>query len=57
MPAVSIFPRGLKPDALYREETSGRVYPAGALMSAGLPLPLGMGEYESACFHLLAVSG
>ena len=52
---VYIFPRGLKSGILYRDEESGRIYPSDALMSAGLPLPQGLGESESVCLHLLAV--
>ena len=55
MPAVYVFPRGLKPGALYRDEAAGRIYPADALMSAGLPLPQGMGQYGSVCIHLKEV--
>ena len=39
--------RGLTPGAMYRDEESGRVYPADALMEAGLPMPTPTGEYEA----------
>ena len=52
MPPVYIFPRGLRSGALYRDEDSGRVYSSDALMSAGLPLPQGIGQYESTSFYL-----
>ena len=42
--------KGLKPDALYREEESGRTYYGGALMEAGIPLP-DMGEYQACQLH------
>lgn len=37
--------KGLSGGCMYREEISGRVYPADALMEAGMPLPIEMGEY------------
>lgn len=39
--------RGLKPDAVYLEEQSGRQYSGAALMHAGIPLPPFTGEYEA----------
>lgn len=56
---------GLTPGAMYREEDSGRVYSANALMSQGLPMPKitipGLshqvipGEYEAFQIHLCKV--
>lgn len=47
--------RGLTPDRLYRERSSGTVYPACALMDTGLPLPLEKGDFRSYefCFDRL----
>ena len=39
--------RGLKPDAVYLEEQSGRQYSGAAMMHAGIPLPPFTGEYEA----------
>ena len=39
--------RGLKPDAVYLEEQSGRQYSGAALMHAGIPLPPFTEEYEA----------
>lgn len=39
--------RGLKPDAVYLEEQSGRQYSGAALMHAGIPLPPFTREYEA----------
>ena len=44
--------RGLKPDAVYLEEQSGRQYSGAALMHAGIPLPPFTGEYEAYQFSL-----
>jgi len=38
MASFYVVPRGLTSGALYREKTSGRIYPADALMDSGLPL-------------------
>jgi alpha-galactosidase len=52
LPAIYVKPRGLTPGALYRERESGRVYPADALMDAGLPFPQPAAEYASHIWHL-----
>ena len=44
--------RGLKPDAVYLEEQSGRQYSGAALMHAGIPLPPFTREYEAYQFSL-----
>ena len=36
---------GLDENALYKEEAGGKVYSGSALMEAGIPLPVEMGEY------------
>lgn len=45
MPVTYLRLRGLERDAVYEEAATGRRYTGGALMDAGLPLPLKMGEY------------
>ena len=47
--------RGLKKDCFYRDEETGRVYPANALMQIGLPIPVEMGEYNSYRWHFVKV--
>ena len=44
-PVTYIRLQGLSSGAAYRDEESGRVYPADALMEAGLPMPAPFGEY------------
>lgn len=39
--------QGLNPDAMYREETTGRLYNGSALMEAGLPILMEFGEYQA----------
>lgn len=45
--AVYVRLHGLKPDAVYLEEQSGRQYFGAALMYAGIPLPPFIREYEA----------
>lgn len=47
--------RGLKKDCFYRDEETGRIYPANALMQIGIPVPVEMGEYNSYVWHLIRV--
>ena len=47
--------RGLKKDSFYRDEATGIVYPANALMQIGLPVPVEMGEYRSYTWHFVKV--
>ncbi len=47
--------RGLKKDRFYKDEESGTVYPANALMQIGLPVPAEMGEYNSYRWHFTIV--
>ena len=51
--SLYVVPRGLTPDALYRDEETGGIYPADALMCMGVPLPSGLHEYQSHRYHLL----
>lgn len=48
--------KGLRDDAYYREQTSGKVYAGAALMEAGLPLPVETGEYRAYQLHFVEVS-
>lgn len=43
--------RGLKKDALYQEECTGKIYPANALMEVGYPLPAELGSYQTFQIH------
>ena len=45
--------RGLKPDAVYLEENSGKQYFGAALMAAGIPLPAFTYEYEAYQFSFV----
>ena len=45
-PVFYVYLRGLKADARYQRTDTGRVYSGAALMKAGLPLPLELGEYQ-----------
>lgn len=45
--------RGLKPDAVYLEENSGKQYFGVALMAAGIPLPAFTHEYEAYQFSFV----
>lgn len=44
--------KGLKEGALYQDVKTARVYPAEALMEAGIPLPIEAGEYLAYQMHL-----
>lgn len=50
-----VVPRGLTPGALYREATSGNVYPADALMDMGIPLPVGSAPYMTRMYHFVRI--
>jgi alpha-galactosidase len=39
--------KGLEDNCTYREENSGKEYNSNALMEAGIPLPIEMGEYKA----------
>ena len=45
--------RGLKPDAVYLEEYSGKQYFGAALMAVGIPLPVSAYEYEAYQFSFV----
>ena len=44
-PVTYVRLQGLSSGAVYRDEKSGKTYPADALMEAGLPMPAPFGEY------------
>ena len=46
--------RGLIPGKMYREEESGRLYPADALMEMGIPIPVEYKPYRAYQVHLIA---
>ena len=50
-----VVPRGLTPHARYRDEETGAVYPADALMDMGFPLPVGCAQYASFVYRLARV--
>ena len=43
--------KGLDPESLYRDTESGKVYTGGALMEAGYPLPVELGDYLAYQIH------
>lgn len=47
--------KGLREDALYLEQESGKLYAGAALMEAGLPLPVEIGEYRAYQLHFVEV--
>lgn len=53
MTPTYVRPLGLTEGALYRDDESGQVYPADALMDRGFPLPVEMGEYRAYQYHLV----
>ncbi len=50
-----VVPRGLTPDALYREVNMDQVFAANALMDMGLPLPVSSALYMSRSFRFVRV--
>jgi alpha-galactosidase len=48
--------KGLKEDAIYREETTGKEYTGSALVHAGIPLPMQWGEHMSLQMHFMKIS-
>lgn len=47
MPVTYVRLKGLKPEGIYEDAESRRRYSGAALMNAGLPMPLRMGEYPA----------
>ena len=55
MPVSYVQLNGLESGAFYQDTKTGMVYPADALMEAGLPLPLETGEYRAYQIHFVRV--
>lgn len=53
MPSTYVRLNGLTPDARYRDEATGQVYPGAGLMQAGIPVPAADGEYQAWQIHLV----
>lgn len=45
--------RGLKENTAYREMESGKLYNSTALMEAGIPVPVELGEYRAYQWHFV----
>ena len=45
----------MKKDCFDRDEATGSVYPANAVMQSGLPVPVERGEYNSYIWHFVKV--
>ena len=43
----------LDESALYKEQTTGRIYSGAALMHGGMPLPAEFGEYRAYQYHFV----
>ena len=54
-PVTYIRMRGLQSGAMYRDEESGKIYPADAVMEMGIPMPAPEGEYGALQIHLKKV--
>lgn len=46
--------QGLKCSAIYRDTETGKIYNGAALMEAGIPIPVEMGEFKAYQMHLTA---
>lgn len=46
--------QGLKCSAIYRDTETGKIYNGAALMEAGIPMPVEMGEFKAYQVHLSA---
>ena len=46
--------QGLKCSAIYRDMETGKIYNGAALMEAGIPMPVEMGEFKAYQMHLAA---
>ena len=45
--------QGLKCSAIYRDTETGKIYNGAALMEAGIPMPVEMGEFKAYQMHLV----
>lgn len=50
-----VYLEGLNPTEHYRDMATGKIYTGAALMKAGIPLPLGKGDYQPVKFRFCAV--
>lgn len=50
-----IYLRGLEPNRRYQDKKTGQVYTGAALMKAGIPLPVGYGDYQPIEFRFCAL--
>ena len=55
MPIRYVRMKGLETGRMYRDEASGREYPADVLMQIGWPIPAVFGEYHAYRLHLVRV--
>ena len=46
--------QGLKCGAFYHDTETGKIYNGAALMEAGIPMPVEMGEFKAYQMHLVA---
>ena len=46
--------QGLKCSAIYRDTETGKIYNGAALIEAGIPMPVEMGEFKAYQMHLTA---
>lgn len=53
MTPVYVCLKGLEEGAMYREEESGILYPAEALMGVGYPMPIELGAYQAYQYHFI----
>lgn len=53
-PANYVRLRGMKPNAMYRCEETGKIHCGAVLMQVGYPVPSVMGEYKAWQFHFTA---
>lgn len=56
MTPVYVRLKGLEKGAFYREEKSGCLYPAEALMEVGYPMPLELGAYQAYQYYFVRAS-
>ncbi len=50
-----IYPEGLLPKERYKDTATGAVYTGAALMKAGIPLPVGEGDYQPIKYHFVMI--
>ncbi len=50
-----IYPEGLLAEEHYKDTATGAVYTGAALMKAGIPLPVGEGDYQPIKYHFVMI--